>query len=285
MRVPRRLSAYAALIAIAVVMLLAPTHASAQQDTEGAKDHPVVPRMPGFYIGDFTYNDFESANYPWKPDVDKTLEGKHWRFTYFIKEGQRHPSELEILRNYAAAFKAKNWTVEYLEEPAKTVFSLKTATSEIWCLVNPSGGGGESYQVEISEKAGMEQSIELNAGELAKALDANGSVTIHGILFDTGKATIRPDSEKVLATIGELLKANAALKLEIQGHTDNVGAKAANQTLSQQRADAVRQYLITKFGIAAARLTAAGFGDTKPVGPNTTEDGRAQNRRVELVKK
>jgi outer membrane protein OmpA-like peptidoglycan-associated protein len=131
----------------------------------------------------------------------------------------------------------------------------------------------------------MEQKVEFSAMELAKALNDNGSVALHNILFDTGKATLKPESAAALAPVGELLKNDAALKLEIQGHTDNVGQAAANLKLSQDRAAAVRTYLVQTFGIPAARLTTAGFGDTKPVVPNTAESGRAQNRRMELVKK
>src|SRR5206468_8729616 len=111
-----------------------------------------------------------------------------------------------------------------------------------------------------------------------------GSVALHGILFDTGKATIKPESAATLQTIAEVLKTDAALKLEIQGHTDNVGAPAANMKLSQERAAAVKAHLV-QTGVAADRLTTAGFGDTKPVADNSTDEGRAQNRRVELVKK
>lgn len=284
MNISQRLSFWLAATTMAAMMAGVPAAAFAQEP-EGAKDHPMVPRLPNYVIGEYTYNDFESATFPLPDDKERVVEGKHWRITYFLKEGTRRISELEILRNYANAFKAKSWKAERYEEPGIGIFSLRTPTSEIWCWVNAGGGGGESYSIEIVEKAGMEQSIELSASELAKALDAKGSVALHGILFDTGKATIKPESEKMLAEIGTLLKDNAALKLEIQGHTDNVGQKAVNQTLSQQRADSVREYLIATFSIAAARLTAVGFGDTKPVGSNTTEEGRAQNRRVELVKK
>ena len=111
------------------------------------------------------------------------------------------------------------------------------------------------------------------------------AAAIHGILFDTGKATIKAVSKTALAPIGELLKNDATLKLEIQGHTDNVGAAAANLKLSQERAAAVKAYVVSTFTIASDRLTTAGFGDTKPVGDNKTDGGRAANRRVELVKK
>ena len=126
--------------------------------------------------------------------------------------------------------------------------------------------------------------VELSVAGLAKALGDEGSAVIRGIRFDTGAATIRPESAAVLAIVGEVLKGDGALRLEIQGHTDNTGAKATNLRVSQARAEAVRDYLISTFGVAADRLAATGFGDARPVASNATEDGRAQNRRVELVK-
>ena len=119
---------------------------------------------------------------------------------------------------------------------------------------------------------------------LYDALAASGRVTTHGILFATGSATIQGESTPTLAEIGQMLKAHPDLKLEIDGHTDNVGSAASNMTLSDQRAAAVKQYLANNFQIDASRLTSKGFGATKPIAANTTDDGRAQNRRVELVK-
>ena len=110
-------------------------------------------------------------------------------------------------------------------------------------------------------------------------------MALHGILFDTGQATIRTESKGDLQSVGELLKQQPALRLEIQGHTDNVGAADLNRRLSESRAAAVKQYLVANFAIAGDRLMTAGFGDSQPVGDNKTEQGRAQNRRVELVKK
>ena len=101
--------------------------------------------------------------------------------------------------------------------------------------------------------------------------------------FDTSKATIKPESLPLLDQAVAMLKQSAALKLRIEGHTDNKGAAADNQKLSENRAKAVMTYLVGK-GIAASRLTSAGFGATKPVSDNGTDDGRAKNRRVELVK-
>jgi len=98
-----------------------------------------------------------------------------------------------------------------------------------------------------------------------------------------GRATLRPESETVLAQVASLLNDEPDWKMKIEGHTDSTGTKPANQALSQQRAAAVVAWLV-KDGIAASRLTAVGMGDTKPVADNSTEDGRARNRRVELVK-
>jgi outer membrane protein OmpA-like peptidoglycan-associated protein len=131
----------------------------------------------------------------------------------------------------------------------------------------------------------MAQHVEFTAMELAAALKAKGSVALHNILFDTGKATLKLESAAALIPVGDLLRADPSLKLEIQGHTDNTGGAAANLKLSQDRAAAVRAHLVQTYDIANDRLTTAGYGDTKPIADNATEDGRSQNRRVELVKK
>jgi outer membrane protein OmpA-like peptidoglycan-associated protein len=116
------------------------------------------------------------------------------------------------------------------------------------------------------------------------ALEANGKWTTSGILFATGKADLRPESRPVLKEIASTLKDHADLKVVIEGHTDNVGTAAANLTLSEARAAAVKAALVADFGIAADRMTTRGLGDTQPAVPNTTPEGRAQNRRVVLVK-
>lgn len=129
-------------------------------------------------------------------------------------------------------------------------------------------------------------SIRIAASEksLFDALSADGRVATHGILFATGSDQIQPASGPTLQEIGQMLQQHADLKLTIEGHTDNVGQPAANLTLSQKRADAVKQYLVKNFQVDASRLETKGYGDTKPVAANTTDEGRQQNRRVELVK-
>lgn len=119
---------------------------------------------------------------------------------------------------------------------------------------------------------------------LYDALAAKGRWVTQGILFATGKADVQPESRPVLKEIAATLKQHADLAILIEGHTDNVGSAASNLTLSDARAAAVKAVLVSEYGADGARITTKGLGDTKPAVPNTTAAGRAQNRRVEVVK-
>jgi outer membrane protein OmpA-like peptidoglycan-associated protein len=123
----------------------------------------------------------------------------------------------------------------------------------------------------------------VSAAALANDIAQTGHAVVYGIYFDAGKADLKPQSDPTLAEIGKLLTANAQLKLLVVGHTNNVGGLAANLVLSKQRADAVVAALVTRYHVAAARLRASGIGPLAPVATNRTEEGRAKNRRVELV--
>ncbi|MDP3480446.1 MAG: OmpA family protein [Desulfoprunum sp.] len=120
-------------------------------------------------------------------------------------------------------------------------------------------------------------------GELQKQLEATGRARVYGIRFALDSAVIQPDSYPILVEIADVLKADTALRLAIEGHTDATGAADHNQPLSEQRAASVKTYLVEK-GIADDRLSTSGFGPAKPVADNDSELGRAQNRRVELVR-
>jgi outer membrane protein OmpA-like peptidoglycan-associated protein len=139
----------------------------------------------------------------------------------------------------------------------------------------------------VGAQATLVGPIRVAAGgkKLYDALAEKGRVATQGIYFDTGSDGIRQESAPTLKEIGTMLKDHADLRLTIEGHTDNVGKAESNQTLSDRRAAAVRQYLIDNYQIDGARLEAKGMGQTKPAGSNDSAEGRQQNRRVELVKR
>jgi outer membrane protein OmpA-like peptidoglycan-associated protein len=120
------------------------------------------------------------------------------------------------------------------------------------------------------------------AVKLYDKLMQDGKIVANGIRFDVNKATIKPESMGVINSIYGLLKDHPEIKLSVEGHTDSDGEDASNQTLSERRAQAVAGHLV-KMGIDDSRLTSRGWGETKPVGPNNTSEGKAANRRVEFV--
>ena len=139
--------------------------------------------------------------------------------------------------------------------------------------------------LDLVEAAGMEaKMVTVDAASMAKDIASSGHVALYGILFDTDKADIKPESATTIAEIAKYLTQNPAVKLHVVGHTDNVGVHDYNMGLSSRRAAAVVAELTTKHAIPPARLKAAGVGPLAPVAPNDAEDGRAKNRRVELVK-
>jgi outer membrane protein OmpA-like peptidoglycan-associated protein len=126
--------------------------------------------------------------------------------------------------------------------------------------------------------------VTIDAAAMAKDISASGHVALYGIYFDTDKADLKPESQPTLKEIADLLKQESAMKLYIVGHTDNVGGFDYNVGLSERRAATVVKELTGKYGVAAVRLKPAGVGMLSPVAPNDSEQGRAKNRRVELVK-
>jgi outer membrane protein OmpA-like peptidoglycan-associated protein len=140
------------------------------------------------------------------------------------------------------------------------------------------------YRLTIVEKEVMEQEIVANAEAMGNDINAKGHVSIYGIYFDTGKSEIKPESDAAISEIAKLMTNNSTLKVYVVGHTDNTGSFDSNMKLSKDRADAVAKVLTDKYGIAAARLKSYGVASLSPVSSNDTEDGKAKNRRVELVK-
>ncbi|NTW57241.1 MAG: OmpA family protein [Chlorobiaceae bacterium] len=143
---------------------------------------------------------------------------------------------------------------------------------------------GAYIAVDIIETQPMVQKmVTVTADEMSQSINATGKVSLYGIYFDTNRSDIKPESRPALQEIASLLKKQPILKLHVVGHTDNIGGFEFNMGLSKRRADAVVATLVKDFGIVPARLTANGVAYLAPVAPNTTEPGRAKNRRVELV--
>ena len=165
-------------------------------------------------------------------------------------------------------------------------YLIRTPEREIWTQVSVRDEGGE-YVLVVLEKGSLQLKTKpLAASDLKRSLDETGKAIIY-VNFEFDRATLRPDAKPVLDSVYALLKAEPSLRLSIGGHTDNQGNDAYNQSLSEKRAQAVRKALVARGlkGKEAERLEAAGFGATMPIADNKTEDGRARNRRVELVKR
>lgn len=145
-------------------------------------------------------------------------------------------------------------------------------------------GFGTDYFVQVIEAGAMQQGmVTVKAEALGKSLAADGRIALYGILFDTAKADIKPESKPQLEEMAKTLSQNPAMKVFIVGHTDNQGALDANIILSQKRADAIVAALVKDHRIAAGRLAAKGVASYAPVASNDSEQGRGQNRRVEMV--
>jgi outer membrane protein OmpA-like peptidoglycan-associated protein len=139
--------------------------------------------------------------------------------------------------------------------------------------------------LEIIESKAMDTGmVTVNADAMAKGIEATGHIAIYGLYFDIGSANITQESDSTLEEIDRLLKASPSLNLLVVGHTDSQGGYDNNIDLSQRRAAAVVKALVDQFGVSPKRLTAAGVGYLSPVASNDTAEGRAKNRRVELVK-
>jgi outer membrane protein OmpA-like peptidoglycan-associated protein len=227
-----------------------------EADAEGAKDHPDVPRFPGFYLTEGRHVDYEETTLLTGYDregssIEKTIGGRYWLMEYAKKARARQPGVNELLRNYENAFKKQGGAKVWSNDVAAN-YRMRANGGERYAAVHVYGEG-DSYRLIIVEPAAVKQQIEISADEMMSALEKDGFVALHGIEFDSGRDVIKPESEGLLGEIAALLQGNAGLKLSIEGHTDNVGNAKANLALSKSRAESVRKWLTGK-GIDAKRL-------------------------------
>jgi OOP family OmpA-OmpF porin len=229
-----------------------------------------------------TYDDkeFDSIKMPSGPNEKTvTVEGRCVTIQYRANDYDKKASGVQILRNYSNAIQKIGGKVIYQSDTYETLRLSKNSV-ETWTLVKT---GDAWYELTIVEKQAMKQDVVADAASLANSIKETGKAALYGIYFDTGKSEIKPESEPSLKEIAKLLQADSKLKLYVVGHTDNVGTFDSNLKLSKDRADAVVKALVAKYSITASRLLAFGAVPVAPVASNRSEEGRAQNRRVELV--
>jgi OOP family OmpA-OmpF porin len=246
-------------------------------DAKDCKDHPMFSRMKNYYISQCK-SSFDAVEF-YLPDGPKTVEGQRTEIDYSLIEGSPTPSILQIRRNYGNAAKTLGGTVPYDEDRRLTARATRGG-KEVWLKVE-GFNDGRDYTLTVVEVGEMTQ--EVTANDMLDALNKSGFIALQ-INFDTGKADIKPESMRIVDQIAKLLKDNPDLKVSVEGHTDNVGTPQSNRLLSESRAKSVMNTVV-KSGVAASRLSAVGWGQEKPVADNRNEDGRAKNRRVEVVKK
>jgi OOP family OmpA-OmpF porin len=273
---------------ITVVILFLFPVANQAQDDEEFKDTPWFSGMPNYYIYDAEDTEFDSYNF-FNGKNCTSVEGRKFVRIYSLKEDAQKSSVIQIMRNYDNAIKSMGGTVIYEGAPQTAECSDNNGINMVVGKVVKDGNemwaeivsfNGNDYYLTIILKELMKQDV--TASSMFEMLNRDGHIALY-ISFDTGKSVIRDESKPVIDQIVDMMKQNSELKIGVEGHTDNVGSAASNKTLSEERARAVVNAIVSK-GISADRLSAAGYGMDKPVADNDTEEGRAKNRRVELVR-
>jgi outer membrane protein OmpA-like peptidoglycan-associated protein len=264
------------------VALAFPALCSAAPDKKGCKGDALFTRMPGTFVKDCKASDFDAQPFHCGPGKPVNLEGRYLMTRYESEAGAAAATAVQVLRNHKqAASDIGAATVS--EDKRYACFRLTKDGKEVTAEVDTAWNRG--YVVRVIEKAAMKQEVAGNADIFLKSIRDTGHAAVYGIYFDTGLAALKPESGAALHEIAGLLKQDPKLMVFVVGHTDNVGAMAGNMKLSEDRAGAVVKALAQEYGVDAGRLKAAGVGPLVPVSTNRTEDGRAKNRRVELVER
>jgi OOP family OmpA-OmpF porin len=250
--------------------------AAAGKDAPGCTDSPLVQRFPKSVLSNCSDKPDDTAEIPVGTEV-KRIEGEVHRATYDYPPTS---SKAQVYRNLKTALLTAGFTL--VRDTSQSVGDLTVHSGKSWVLIETTNA---SYHQTIVVETELTQDVTANADALYGGLAKNGHVAVYGILFDTGKADLKPSSSAALKEIVGVLKKDPKLKLFVVGHTDNVGDVPSNLDLSRRRAAAVVHALVTDYGIAAGVLDSFGSGPYSPVTSNDKEEhGRAFNRRVELVK-
>ncbi|RYF82431.1 MAG: OmpA family protein [Comamonadaceae bacterium] len=276
----------AALIAAFMGALAAPPAAFAQ-DAKGCQDPALfAQRIPNYVIASCKRAQ-DADTFRWLGGKQEAM-GLRTELIYKVPNAADGATPKYITTNYANALKSIGG--ELLQDPARnSVGDRLTARVRVdgrlvWAHVSgtgrPVGGHWASYKLVVLQEDAAAQVV--SAQRMLDALGQSGFIALY-IPFDTAKSDIKPEAQSVVGEIAGLLRTQPALKVSIEGHTDNVGTPAANKALSESRARAVMQAVVAQ-GIAADRMRSTGHGQEKPVADNRSEEGRAKNRRVELVK-
>jgi outer membrane protein OmpA-like peptidoglycan-associated protein len=267
------------------LLLLAVSITVYSQDKKGCDtiEPAYLNRLPGFSITECKYSEYNEKEFIYyvggKAIVVKDA-GVYREIWYWKNEGEtRNFSSAQVILNYNnAILKNKG---EVLGDN-KNFMTASINGKKVYMQIPSSNSASvNAYQLFILEVGNMKQDIVLN---LQEALDRDGKAALYGILFDVGKSDIKPESASELKKISDYLNTNKSVKIIIVGHTDNTGNYESNITLSKSRAESVKKWLVTNGKIDAARLRNEGAGMFCPVASNDTENGRKQNRRVEIVK-
>ena len=298
-------------ILLGLVFLSAATAMAA--DVEGGVDYPLIGRFEGSVMTSYEARDFGEHTLATGPSKSgafsssQDVEGKKFRISYELKSEQ---SIAEVFRNFELRLKDQGFKTLYsckAKDCGLTQFryALETIPSPHmqidgfkyrYISAEKPGDGQTTYAtvlVSINNKQVFTQVIVVESGELVnRMIDAEqmktsisdtGSIALYGILFDFDKAVVKPQSKSTLDEISKLLEASPDLRVIVVGHTDNEGSLDYNNDLSRRRAAAVVEALASNYGIEKSRLVPAGVGFLAPIASNASEEGRAKNRRVELV--
>ena len=254
---------------------------------DACTEHPQFTAMANHSVSNCKKTEFDVLKIYKREKNGSTTEfekkGELLRVDYsYNGDWNTRPSYTNIYQNYINAIKRYNGTVLY-EASSLLCVTYKTGDNTYWTQVSTDGSG--YYSVVTLRETSMRQDVLLKAEDIRNLIKEEGKAVFYDFYFDVDKAILKPGAEQALKEIAAFLKSNPTLVFFVVGHTDNTGSQDHNTQLSRSRALAVVNELVTKYGVRENQLEAHGVGCLAPVSTNKTEEGRAKNRRVELVPK